>query len=233
MARVEPASRACLGIIKLDTRFPRPLGDTGNAETFTFPVRYAVVRGASPRRVVCERASGLLQPFIDAGLALVDEGAVAITTTCGFLALFQHELADALPVPVATSSLMQAAWIAPMLPRGKRVGIITIDAESLEADHLAAACVPDGTPIEGVKQDAEFRVRILNDDARMDFEAARANVVDCARRLVARRPDVGAIVCECTNMPPYRQAIMAATGLPVYDALTLAHWLWEGVQHTA
>lgn len=224
---------ACLGIIKLDTRFPRPIGDTGNPETFAFPVRYVIVGGASPRRVVCERATGLLEPFIDAGKRLVDEGAVAIATTCGFLALFQRELAQALPVPVATSSLMQAAWVAPMLPLGKRVGIITINAEALEPDHLACAGVPPGTPIEGVAPDAEFRVRILNDEPEMDFIRARNDVVGCARRLMAHHPEVGAIVMECTNMPPYREAVIAATGVPVYDALTLAHWLWEGVAHPA
>lgn len=221
--------KACLGIIKLDTRFPRPLGDTGNPATFTFPVRYAVVRGASPRRVVCERAGGLLEPFIAAGQQLVREGAIAITTTCGFLALFQRELAAALPVPVATSSLMQAAWVTPMLPVGKRVGIVTINAESLESDHLACAGVPGNTPIEGVAPDAEFRVCILNDDPHMDFAAARADVVDAALRLASKHANIGAIISECTNMPPYRRAMSEATGLPVYDALTLAQWLWAGV----
>ena len=31
-------------------------------------------------------------------------------------------------------------------------------------------------------------------------------------RLIARRADVGTIVLECTNMPPYRASIEAATG---------------------
>jgi len=41
-----------VGILTLDTVFPRIPGDVGNATTFDFPVRFAVVRGASPRRVV-------------------------------------------------------------------------------------------------------------------------------------------------------------------------------------
>jgi Asp/Glu/hydantoin racemase len=219
----------CLGILKLDTRFPRPPGDTGNAVTFPFPVRYAVVAGASPRRVVCERAAGLLDPFIAAGRRLIEQGAVGIATTCGFLTLFQQELAAALPVPVATSSLMQVAWVAPMLRPGKRVGLITINADSLSPDHLAAVGVPLDIPYEGVAPGAEFRERILEDVPVMDFDEARRNVVDCARRLVARHPEVGAIVMECTNMPPYRKAVIEATGLPVYDALTLAEWLWQGL----
>jgi Asp/Glu/hydantoin racemase len=116
-----------------------------------------------------------------------------------------------------------------MLPLGKRVGIVTINAESLESDHLRSAGVPTDTPIEGVAADAEFRQRILNDDPHMDFARARTEVVDTARRLVSKHANIGAIISECTNMPPYRQAMIEATGLPVYDALTLANWLWAGV----
>lgn len=221
----------CLGIIKLDARFPRPIGDTGIAETFAFPVRHEVVQGASPWRVVCERAEGLLEPFIEAGRRLVAKGAVGITTTCGFLALYQSALARALPVPVATSSLMQVAWVTPMLPPGRRVGMITINAGSLSPDHLAAVGVPLDIPVEGVALDAEFRNRILDNDTTMDFDRAREEVVDTARRLVARHPEVGAIVMECTNMPPYRRAVIEATGLPVWDALTLAEWMWQALPH--
>ena len=81
-----------LGILMLQTRFPRPPGDIGHPASFAMPVRWRVVPGASPQRVVGERAAGLLAPFVAAAQALVDEGAAAISTGCGFLALFQAEL---------------------------------------------------------------------------------------------------------------------------------------------
>src|SRR5262245_17493143 len=121
-----------LGILMLATRFPRPPGDIGNPATFAFPVRYRTVEAASAQRVVRERASGLVDRFIDLGREMAEEGAAGIATSCGFLAAFQPELAAALPVPVATSSLLQAAWIAPLLPAGRRVGIVTIDAAALD-----------------------------------------------------------------------------------------------------
>ena len=83
-----------LGVLMLDTRFPRVPGDIGHAASLPFPVRYRVVRGASPQRVVRERDPALLQPFVEAGRALADEGAAAITTSCGFLVLFQYEPGD-------------------------------------------------------------------------------------------------------------------------------------------
>src|SRR4051812_47766036 len=101
---------APLGILMLETRFPRVLGDMGNARTWPFPVLYRVVRGASPEKVVLNGAPGLLPAFIEAAQDLVELGAEAITTSCGFLSLFQKELAEAVKVPVATSSLMQVPW---------------------------------------------------------------------------------------------------------------------------
>ncbi|MBE9551924.1 MAG: aspartate/glutamate racemase family protein, partial [Proteobacteria bacterium] len=111
---------AHVGILMLEARFPRIPGDMGNALTWPFPVHYRVVRGASPDRVVRQRAEGLLEDFIAAARELVADGVDGITTNCGFLSLFQDELAAAAGVPVATSSLMQAPMIQATLPPGKR-----------------------------------------------------------------------------------------------------------------
>ena len=141
----KPLYGARLGILMLEARFPRIPGDMGNATTWPFPVLYRLVKNASPQRVVRERASGLLDAFKDAARDLVDQGADGITTNCGFLSLFQAELAAHVGVPVATSSLMQASAIQALLPAGKRVGILTIlgneerlDCAAAEADLLAA-----------------------------------------------------------------------------------------------
>jgi hypothetical protein len=130
---------APLGILMLEARFPRIPGDMGNATTWPFPVLYRVVKGASPERVVLNQASGLLDAFLEAAADLVDQGAEAITTNCGFLALFQRELAAHVRVPVATSSLIQVPWVQATLPPGKRVGVITVSGGSLTPRHLQAA----------------------------------------------------------------------------------------------
>ena len=122
---------ARVGILMLETRFPRIPGDMGNAETWPFPVLFKVVPGASSRRVVCDKAAGLLDEFLGAAGELVRLGADGITTTCGFLSLFQRQIAAHVGVPVATSSLMQVPFLQSVLPPGKRVGVITISAQSL------------------------------------------------------------------------------------------------------
>lgn len=222
---------APLGILMLEARFPRIPGDMGNAATWPFPVLYKVVTGASPEKVVLQGAAGLLPDFIAGARELVALGAEAITTNCGFLSLFQNELAAAVGVPVATSSLMQVPWVQATLPPGRRVGIVTVSSASLTPAHLDAVGVPRDTPVTGTEGGREFfRVLIKAEKDDMDVDLAERDVVEAGLRLVAENPGIGAIVLECTNMPPYAAALQAATGLPVYDIYSLVSWFHAGLR---
>jgi len=225
---------APLGILMLDARFPRIPGDMGNAETWPFPVLYRVVAGATPERVVLEGARGLLPQFLDAAAELVALGAEAITTNCGFLSLFQRELAERVGVPVATSSLMQVPWVQATLPPGQRVGVVTVSAGSLTPAHLEAAGVPTHTPVVGTEGGREFfRVLIRGESEDMDLDLAEQDVVEAGRELVRRHNDVGAIVLECTNMPPYAASMREAVGRPVYDIYSMISWFQAGLRPRA
>lgn len=211
-----------LGILMLDTRFPRPLGDVGNAASWAMPVRYRVVQGASPQRVVRQADAALLQPFIEAARALVAEGAVAITTSCGFLVRWQRELAAAVPVPLWTSALV-------LLPQLPRPGVITVDAASLGATEMAAAGAGADTPIEGLAAGCSLQRTLLDNLPTLDAAAAEADTVAAARRLVARQPQIESLVLECTNLPPYAAAVQRATGRPVHHLMTLVHERWKAL----
>ncbi len=220
-----------LGILMLEAKFPRIPGDMGNGTTWPFPVLYKVVRGASPERVVLQGARGLLPDFIAAAQELVDLGAEAITTNCGFLSLFQQELAAAVGVPVATSSLMQVPWVQATLPPGRRVGVLTVSKATLTPAHLQAANVPLDTPVMGTENGREFfRVLIQAAAVDMDVAQAEADILEAGRALVAAHPEVGAVVLECTNMPPYAAALQAAIGLPVYDIYSMVSWFQAGLR---
>ncbi|GAA0572834.1 aspartate/glutamate racemase family protein [Craurococcus roseus] len=222
---------APLGILVLEARFPRIPGDIGNAGTWPFPVLYKVVRGATPERVVLDGARGLLPAFLDGAAELVRLGAEAITTSCGFLSLFQAEIAAHVGVPVATSSLMQVPWVQATLPPGKRVGVVTVSATSLTPAHLAAAGVPADIPVAGTENGREFfRVLIRAEKDDLDVDAAERDILDAGRDLVSRHPEVGAIVLECTNMPPYAAALREAVGLPVFDIHSMVSWLHAGLR---
>ena len=221
---------AAVGILMLEARFPRIPGDMGNALTWPFPVHYRVVRDASPDCVVRGGAEGLLGRFVDAARDLVADGVDGITTNCGFLSLFQEELAAAVGVPVATSSLMQVGMVNRLLPPGRRAGILTISGSTLTAQHLDKAHVPQGTPVGSTEGLREFTRAILGNELQLDVEAARQDNVDAARALQAAHPDLGAIVLECTNMIPYAADIRRATGLPVFSILSFVTWFQSSLQ---
>lgn len=212
-----------VGILMLDTRFPRIPGDMGNAATFPFPVRYQRVPGADPDLVVRRGAAALLPAFVAGARALASEGVGAITTNCGFLAKFQREMAAAVAVPVFTSSLLLVPLVHRLLPAGRRVGIMTVNGASLGPEHLQGAGITPDIPIAvaGLEGEKEFTRVLLDDEMELDVDAARAEHVAVARRLIAGHPDVGAIVLECTNMPPYTADVQRETGLPVFDIVSL------------
>ncbi|HEV8473987.1 MAG TPA: aspartate/glutamate racemase family protein [Methylomirabilota bacterium] len=212
-----------VGILMLDTRFPRIVGDMGNAATFPFPVRYHRVAGADPDRVVRRGAEGLLEGFVAGARALEAEGVGAVTTNCGFLIKYQAQLAAAVRVPVFTSTLLLVPLVHRMLPPGRRVGIMTVNASTLTPEHLAGAGIAGETPlaVAGMETEKEFTRALLDNELELDVDLAREEHVRVARRLVGEHPDVGAIVLECTNMPPYTADIQRETGLPVFDIVTL------------
>ncbi len=220
---------ASVGILILETQFPRIIGDIGNAMTWPFPVQYRVVRGATPDRVVRKGGAGLTQLFIDAAKDLVASGVDGITTNCGFLSLIQDQVSEAAGVPVATSSLMQVPMVQALLPKGKRVGVITISKDSMTEAHLLAANVPLDIPIVGTDGGREFNRAILDDEADMDFAACRLDLLDAAKELLDSYDDIGAIVLECTNMVPYAAEIRKVTGLPVYSIYTFVTWFQSGL----
>lgn len=221
---------ASLGILSLDTKFPRIHGDIGNAETWPFPVLYKIVEGASPDMVVRKGARGLKEYFMQAAKDLVSMGADGIGTTCGFLSLFQDDIAEAAGVPVASSSLMQIPWVQSTLPPGKRVGVITISKESVTSEHLESVGVPLDIPLVGTENGKTFTASVLDDGDSMNVELAREDLVSAANELVGEYPEVGAIVLECTNMGPFSKDINLALGLPVYDVISYLTWFHAGLR---
>jgi hypothetical protein len=220
---------ARVGILMLETRFPRIPGDMGNALTWKFPVLYKVVPGATPDRVVRRKSAGLINAFLDAAAELVQLGADGITTTCGFLSLYQREIATHVGVPVATSSLMQIPLIERILPSGRRVGVLTVSAASLGAEHMVAAGADPATPIVGTDGGREFTRVMVDDMPTLDAAAAERDILEAGEALVAAHPDTGAILLECTNMVPYARALSEHLRLPVFSIHTFVSWFHAGL----
>ncbi|MEO5672103.1 MAG: aspartate/glutamate racemase family protein [Ramlibacter sp.] len=208
----------------LDTLFPRPLGDVGHPGTWAASARMRVVVGVGPGHAVRTadglRAGPVLSAFGAAARELEDEGAEVITTSCGFLVLLQRELQEQVNVPLVTSSLLQ---LPGLLAVESRVGVLTISAAKLGDDYLLAAGVPHermgDVVVQGVEPGGEFASAILGNRETMDLRRAGAEVVAAARALQARAPDLRSVVLECTNMPPYADAVRQATGFELRSLL--------------
>lgn len=211
-----------VGVIMLDTAFPRPPGDIGNPATFGGRALYEIVSGATAARVIDgdPRDPDLLAGFLAARDRLVARGAVAITTSCGILAFHQAVLQAGCPVPVFASALIAMPQV---LAGGARVGVMAMDSRSVTPALLAAVGAPADTPVAGMEQGSEIYpvLRRNSADDRLDPARATADVIAAGLALRAKAPDLGAIVLECANLPPYRAALSAALSLPVHDILTL------------
>jgi Asp/Glu/hydantoin racemase len=220
-----------IGVLMLDTVFPRIPGDIGHAGTFPFPVLYHRVRQAFPARVVREADPALLDGFIEGARALEAAGVLAITTGCGFLSMFQRQLAESVRIPVFTSALLMVPVVARMLGPDRAVGVLTVDSSSLGPRHLAEMGITEDVPVvvAGLEKGHAFTPVLLDNELELDVDAARRELVEAARDLVERHPEAGAIVLECTNMPPYAAAIRQVTGLPVFDITSLIRLVYTAL----
>ena len=211
-----------VGILVIEGHFPRLPGAIGNATTFPFPVLQHVVPGATGERVVRSPGTDIIGPWLEGARKLEAAGVRAITTSCGFTAMFQRELTEAVDVPVFASSLLLVPLIARMLKPRYRVGVVTADARHLTSRHFEGAGVdPETVVVTGLEGCPEFEEVVFQDRHDLDVDRMQAEVVEVASSLVTRHPDVRGLLLECSLLPPFAHAIQAATGLPVFDFTTL------------
>lgn len=212
-----------LGVLMLDTVFPRVLGDIGHARTWPFPVAYRIVRGALPERMARPEADpDLLEPFVTAARELADLGVRAITTSCGFLAAYQRELSAAVSVPVFASPLLQVPFAAALCP-GRPVVILTartvLGERHFNGTGWSAAEIPvvQAAP----PADSHFYETFVGNAPRADVARLEQEVVELTERVLAEQPGAGAFVLECANFAPFSHLVKRVSGLPVFDLYTL------------
>jgi Asp/Glu/hydantoin racemase len=213
-----------VGVIALDSRFPKPPGHIKNPGSLQFPILYSPrVEGVTVARLLREPGDSVLELCLNAARYLEDEGAGAITGSCGFLALYQRQIADAVSVPVFASSLIQVPMITQMIGRGRRVGVMTASAESLTPTHFQAVGADiESVSIVGMDNHPEFRDVIL-DGKRDDLDLVKieAELLDAADQLNQQTPDLGAVILECTDMSHFASRIQARLSVPVFDLTSL------------
>ena len=216
-----------VGIIYIeDVWYPMVPGNVVNACTYDFPVRMKAVPGLDIDRLF--RADpGIADDIIAVGRHMIErEGIRALCSACGFFGNFHRQVAEALDIPVALSSLVQIPWIRSIIKPSQKIGVLTADASSLTANLLGNCGIGDRAQlvVKDLRHAPEFSA-ILEYRGQFDNGKVRQEVVAAALELLEEDADIGAIVLECSDMPPYAAAVQAATQLPVFDFVTLIKWL--------
>jgi hypothetical protein len=219
-----------IGILLLETSVPFIPGDVANATTYAFPVRFQKVRGFSVQRALSQDPA-VYADLRQAAGDLVQQGVRAVTGDCGFMGIHQKKLAGELGVPVFLSSLLQIPFISLLIGEDAKVGIVTADAKSLNADLLSAVGVYDTANIVvgGLEDSPEFYRFAIAESGSLDAAAVEQEVVAAARNMVADNPQVRALLLECSLLPPYAAAVQAAVNLPVFDYITMINYIFEAV----
>ncbi|MFO7731465.1 MAG: aspartate/glutamate racemase family protein [Spirochaetia bacterium] len=219
-----------IGILLLENYVPFVPGDTANATSYNYPVRFQRVPGFTVKRIMSHDMS-LVDDLIQAARTLQSEGVRAITGDCGFMALYQDRIASNVDVPVFLSSLAQITFMRTMLKPGGQIGIITANSRSLDDSVLSGVGITPGEDlvIRGLESCPSFYGSIFEENGTMDTGAVEAEVVEIANQLIEAQPNVKLLLLECSLLPPYGAAVQEATGLPVFDYITMIDYVFSAV----
>jgi hypothetical protein len=226
-----------MGIVLLDIRVPRPKGDIGNARTFPYPVDYEIASGATSKEVHAEPSQQVLESVVSAAQRLISRGVKSLATSCGLLAVYHSQVTARLPVPTVTSSLLQIPLALRVLPRDRKLGVLTIDSHALTEAHFTgvgvSAAERERLVVAGLEGTDHFFETITGNGPVLDVATARREVLTAVAAMIEQEPEIGGLVLECTNLCVYSDDLRAQTGLPVWDAVGLVNWLHAGVTVTS
>jgi Asp/Glu/hydantoin racemase len=219
-----------IGIILLDTFTPFIPGDVGNASTYSYPVRYKTIKNFTVERMY-DMDSSFIEAFKEAGKELVQEGVKAITGDCGYMALFQEELAQELDVPVFMSSLLQVPFIQRTLRPNDKIGVICANSKILNESLLTSVGITDPSrlAVKGLENQEYFRKGVIIEVGELHADKVEQEVVSTALELVQEDPSVKVILLECSVLPPYAAAVQEAVKLPVFDYVTMIDYVHSGI----
>lgn len=224
-----------IGIVYIeDVFYPMVPGNIVNGYTFPFPVRLKAVEGLDCQNLF-DAADGVYEMVLETCKKLEKEGVRAISGACGFFGNYQAKIAEELSVPVALSSLVQLPWIATLLKKDQTIGVLTAQKDSFTAQLLDSCGVCTELKkrllVKDLGHEDQFSC-IPEGRGVFDNGLVQQEVVGKAMEILEEAPNTGAILLECSDMPPYAYAVQAATGVPVFDFTTLIRWLHSAVAQT-
>jgi len=228
-----------VGILQLPANIPMLPGDMGNPTTFNFPVLYELIEEIDPFWVLAaEPHPVVMEKVIAACKRLTMQGVRSIIGNCGFFANYQPEVAKSLDpgVQFFNGSLMQVPMLLNSVGSDKKVGVLTANAELLIPSPALKNCgVSDKdmsrVVIVGNEKGKEMN-RITGETGSFNPRALEQELVALATKMIEDHPDIGAVVLECTEFPPYAHAIQDAIRRSVWDFVTMTNFMHAGAMRT-
>lgn len=220
-----------MGLMQLESL----VGNSTNPNSYTFPVKFVPVPGACTETIIISPSREVLERMIQIGKELEQEGIKAISTSCGFNAIFQQELANALSIPVFSSALLQVPFVQNIVGRKNGVVVLTANKNSLTDAHMEACGITDdmNVYVYGLEDAEQWKKIFEEPDKAFDMSIVEEEIIGTARKAVSQHPDTKAIVLECTDLPPFAQKIREETGLLVFDFNSMVNYVSIGIGNTS
>ncbi|TFV90168.1 aspartate/glutamate racemase family protein [Oxalobacteraceae bacterium OM1] len=211
------------GLMQLETL----VGNSTNPASYAYPIRLKPVKGANVHTILEHPDRAVLQTMIEDARAMVADGVKGVTTSCGFNAIFQRELAAAISVPVFASSLLQVPLVRHIHGPTSEICIITAKAGALRPEHFLSVGIEHqaGLIVCGLEECAAWNRIFTEPEMDVDLDEIEREVVGTALRALERHPNIRAFVLECTDLPPFSESIRQKTGLPVFDFISMVDYL--------
>jgi hypothetical protein len=228
-----PAGRSfagySIGILCIDAWYPYLPGNVVNASTYNFPVLIKTLKGVSVEQIV-RGDPKILNLVCEAGTELIEQGVRAIAGACGSFANFQKQAAAAFKIPTFMSSMLQVPLILQSLRPDQKLGVIAFSHGALTQKVFDQCEIDDPSRllITDAKDLSQFQ-RLGACEGSLDLQLMERELVGRVRDFVARHPEIGALLLQCSDMPPFAAAIQNEVHLPVFDMITLINWIHDAV----
>ena len=231
MTKGQYMSGQTIGIMVLTCNLPFFPGNVACAETYDFPVRYLEIGGIYQDTLHAGDTSNV-QRLIETAKQLEIDGCRAVCANCGYFGIFQSAVAAEVDIPVYLSSVIQVPWILTGLRKSQKLGVLCANAPTLTPKLFESCGVTpeqyDRCVIYGAQDGPEFK-KLMADEGNLHYRQLGEEIIGQAEKLAAEHPELGAILLECTDMPPFAAEIQKRTNLPVFDSTTLINYVHSGV----
>merc|ERR1719247_43099 len=212
--KLQKKQNPVLGIIRLDYNYPPAAGDIDCPGSYDYDCLFRVVPGLTFEMAQAGvMTTPVLKEFKLAVKWLESKGAVGITGDCGFMMAFQPIARQVASIPVFMSSMVQCPMISLAFDKYDKVLILTANSATLkpQKDVLLSHCGfnvdDDRFIIIGLQDVPGFDA--VEKGEKVDVEFVTPGMVKLVKECLKKNPTIRAIVLECTELPPYADALRA------------------------